>query len=207
MRTDIIKATLAVALAAGAAASSSCTSAVRQGEGSSYLIIQSLQGVEGQSGQEAPTLRSDVQALVKTQVGGVEVRVPTIFEDGGLVTFRLALKDPQAPTSANNFITINRYRVEFRRSDGRNTPGVDVLHPFDGAFTATVTDTATVRFTLVRLQAKAEPPLVGLRGGASQFAISTIATVTFYGMDQTGRAVSVSGQITVSFADWADEEA
>jgi hypothetical protein len=204
MKAHIINATLIAAIAAGAAA---CTSAVREGKGNSYLIIESLQGVAGQSGEASSTLRSDVEALVKQQIGGVEVQVPTIFEDGGVVAFRLGLKDPLAPTSVNNFITVTRYRVEYRRTDGRNQPGVDVPHPFDGAITATVGDgTTTVGFTLVRLQAKAEPPLAGLRGGGGLFAISTIATVTFYGQDQTGRAASATGQISISFADWADED-
>jgi hypothetical protein len=208
MKAHIINATLIAALAAGAAGGAACTSAVRQGTGNSYLIIDSLQGVEGQSGEGAATLRSDVEALVKRTIAGVEVDVPTIFEDGGVVTFRLGLKDPAAPTSANNFITVTRYRVEYTRSDGRNRAGVDVPHPFDGAVTATVGNdgSATVGFTLVRLQAKAEPPLVGLRGAGGQFAITTVATVTFYGADQTGRAASATGQITVSFADWADAE-
>jgi hypothetical protein len=205
MKAHIINATLIAALAAGGAA---CTSAVRQGTGNTYLIIDSLQGIEGQSGEESATLRSDVEALVKKTIAGVEVDVPTIFEDGGVVTFRLGLKDPAAPTSANNFITVTRYRVEYTRSDGRNRAGIDVPHPFDGAVTATVggDGSVTVGFTLVRLQAKMEPPLAGLRGAGGQFAISTIATVTFYGADQTGRAASATGQITVSFADWADAE-
>ena len=36
--------------------------------------------------------------------------------------------------------------------------------------------------------------------------ISTLADVTFYGQDQTGRAVSVTGTIGVNFADWADPD-
>ena len=203
MRTHVITATLAAAIVA---ASVSCSSVVRQGEGSSYLIVESLQGVEGPSGEEGTTLRSDVETLVKRQVDGKEVRVPTVFEDGGLVSFRLGLKDPLTPVSPNNFITITRYRVDFSRTDGRNTPGVDVPFGFDGAITVTVSDSATAGFTLVRLQAKGEPPLIGLRGGAGLYTISTIATVTFYGTDQTGRAVSATGKITVHFADWADPE-
>ena len=34
----------------------------------------------------------------------------------------------------------------------------------------------------------------------------TIASVTFYGYDQAGNAVAVTGLISVNFADWADEE-
>ena len=29
---------------------------------------------------------------------------------------------------------MTRYRVEFRRTDGRNTPGVDVPYGFDGGW-------------------------------------------------------------------------
>ncbi len=207
MRGHIYRAALLMALAAGVGGGMSCTSAVRQGTGSTYLIIDSLQGVSGQSGTEATDLKSDVVALV--DVDGV--KVPTIFEDGGSVSFRLALKDvganggPTTPTS-NNFITVNRYRVSYSRTDGRNTPGVDVPHPFEGAFTVTVgSASAEAGFILVRLQAKVEAPLLALRGGGGAFAISTIAEVTFYGQDQTGHAVSVTGRISVNFADWADE--
>ena len=51
--------------------------------------------------------------------------------------------------------------------------------------------------------AKQESPLRAL---AFNFApiIYTIAEVTFYGHDQTGREVSVSGQILVAFGDFAD---
>ncbi|MDQ3169921.1 MAG: hypothetical protein M3Q55_07285 [Acidobacteriota bacterium] len=212
MRGHINRAALLIALAAGVSGSTSCTSAVRQGTGSSYLIIETLQGVSGQSGDEDSDLNSDVVALVEQQINGVNVMVPTIFEDGGLVSFRLAMKDaggaasPTTPTT-NNFITVNRYRVSYSRTDGRNTPGVDVPFPFEGAFTVTVgTTAAEAGFVLVRLQAKAEAPLLALRNGSGAFAISTIAEVTFYGQDQTGHAVSVTGRISVNFADWADEE-
>ena len=70
----------------------------------------------------------------------------------------------------------------------------------------TITDQATsVVFTLVRAQAKLEKPLVtlaGTNGGA--LIISTIADVTFFGKDQTGRDVTVTGSMSINFADWAD---
>src|SRR5687768_8641719 len=129
MRGHIYRAALLMALAAVISGSTSCTSSVRQGTGSSFLIIDSLQGVSGQSGDSGTDLNSDVVALVETQIGGEDVIVPTIFEDGGSVTFRLGMKDaggisPSAPTT-NNFITVDRYRVSYTRTDGRNTPGVD----------------------------------------------------------------------------------
>jgi hypothetical protein len=65
--------------------------------------------------------------------------------------------------------------------------------------------TVTAGFVLVRVQAKAEPPLITLAGfGGGSLVISTIADVTFYGKDQTGTDVSVKGSISINFADWAD---
>ena len=36
--------------------------------------------------------------------------------------------------------------------------------------------------------------------------ISTIADITFYGRDQVGNDVSITGSISVNFSDWADPE-
>ena len=83
--------------------------------------------------------------------------------------------------------------------------GVDVPYAFDGAITATVTNTPVqVTFTLVRIQAKEEAPLHALAGAGGAIAISTIADVTFYGRDQAGNDVSVTGSIGITFADWGD---
>jgi hypothetical protein len=165
----------------------------RQGQAASYLIVESL-GFNA-SGGGAP-FESDVIS-----------DTGSIVEDGASVTLSAAMHDVtnvNAPT-ANNRITVTRYRVEFRRSDGRNTPGVDVPYPFDGAVTATVDvdrDT-TIPFVMVRIQAKLEQPLAGLRGHGDAGVISTIAEVTFYGHDQAGREVQVRGLTSINFADWA----
>ena len=180
-------------------ASVSCGDMVRQGTASSYLIVNSLEGASGADpGDFSGTLRSDV------------LTENSIFNDLGRVTFQLALKDPgpassPATPSPNNFITVDRYRVEFFRADGRNQPGVDVPYPFDSAFTVTVGETTTsAGFTLVRHQAKAEAPLAALAKGF--VIISTIARVTFYGHDQAGREVQATAQIGVSFGDFADPD-
>ena len=179
--------------------SASCGDLTRQGTASSYLIVNSLQGSSGAAPDEiGGTLFSDVLTVVDD--------VPTIFSDSGLVEFQLGLKDagppgnPNQPTT-NNAITVNRYRVQFIRADGRNTPGVDVPYPFDGAFTVTVLDGASASFTIVRHQAKREAPLSALRDGGH---ISTIAEVTFFGHDQTGREVSATAQISVNFGNFGD---
>jgi hypothetical protein len=202
----------AAALALVIGTSIGCTADQYSGQSSSYVIVQSLQAASGAEPDEfGGTLSSDVQTLVETNINGQQVKSPTIYEDLGRVTLQLAMKNPPAaggldPTTTN-FITLNRYRVTFVRADGRNAPGVDVPYPFDGAITVTVAeDPVTVSMTLVRIQSKLEQPLLPLVGGGGALAISTIAEVTFYGADQTGRDVAVSGRISVTFADWGDPE-
>jgi hypothetical protein len=57
-------------------------------------------------------------------------------------------------------------------------------------------------FTIVRNIAKLEAPLAAL--AASPVIISTIAEVTFYGTDQTGREVSAVARISIDFANFGD---
>jgi hypothetical protein len=204
----LVPALLAAASLAG------CTSQqLDGGQSASYLVITSMRAASGATPTEfSGVLPSDVITFVKQSIDGEEVLVPTVYEDVLETTFDLRLKDPGTPTSPNrptstNYITINRYRVEFVRADGRNVPGVDVPYPFDGAVTLTVTGPGVVSLaTVVRHQAKLEAPLAALAGGGGAVAISAIAQVTFYGADQAGHEVSVTGQISVNFADWGDPE-
>jgi hypothetical protein len=175
--------------------SASCGDMAREGQGSSYLIISALTASSGaEPGTFGGELRSDVVTVVD--------EVPSIFNDNGQVEFLLRMKNPGLAPSSANAVTIDRYRVTFTRADGRNTPGVDVPYGFDGAITGTVLNTTTMGFTLVRHQAKLEAPLSALTGNG--VLVSTIAEVTFYGRDQTGRAVSVTGRITVHFGNFGD---
>lgn len=181
-----------------AASSSSCGDVVRQGTASSYLIVQALEAASGaEPDQFEGVLFSDVMTVVEG--------VPSVFADNGRVTFRLGMKDPALATSPTqaNFITVNRYRVNYVRADGRNTPGVDVPYGFDGAFTVTVGQGDTVGvFEIVRHIAKAEAPLAALKGNG--VIISTLAEITFYGHDQSGREVSALGRISVNFGNFGD---
>lgn len=198
---------------AGAFTAISCASDLtRTGRAPVYLVIDKIDAASGAKAQEFGTqLNSDVITVVNQSVGGTQVRVPTIFNDVGRATIRLGLKNPgtaDLPTSASplNEVTITRYHVTFKRADGRNTPGVDVPWGFDGGVTATITANAAVTFgfDLVRFQMKEEPPLRNLQFGGGADIISTIAEITFYGRDQAGNDVSVTGMITVNFGDFGD---
>ena len=190
---------IAVALAVSVAALmtlTSCSDAIRTGQSPSYLILQSITGGPNNSGI--------VESDVVSDTG-------TVVQDNGQATIQVALKDPQAsvPTAVNS-ITIYQYHVQYTRSDcinkvGGCKEGVDVPFAFDSGVTQTIAagGTAAVPFTLVPIQAKLEAPLQALAHRGGQIVISTIATVTFYGHDQNGRDVSVSGNIEVDFSDWA----
>ena len=200
-------------LAAAVVLQWSCTAAQLQGESSSYVVIDALVASSGAAPAEfGGTLASDVLTLVNVQ-DGTGIRVPAILQDVGRVTIHLALKDPGAAgapavPSPANAVTLTRYHVAYTRTDGRNLAGVDVPHAFDEAMTMTVGggSVASGQFTIVRRSAKDEPPLKNLAGGGGAVVIATIADVTFYGADQAGRAVSVTGRISIDFADWKDPQ-
>jgi hypothetical protein len=192
-----------------AAASASCGNAVREGRSSAMLIIDRLAGVSGGGrGANTPsgTLYSDVIVLLTSPAPCTPTnRCPTVFADAGQVTLSLAMKDSTIAPTSNNQITINRYRVEYTRADGRNRPGVDVPYPLDAAVTGTVAGgvATTLSFELVRHTAKEESPLVQLIQNPG--IISSIAHLTFYGRDAVGNDVSVSGSILIEFGDFGDQ--
>lgn len=199
-----------VAVAALVGSTVSCGDVARSGQSPVYLVLNRLEALPGgTTGTPQSYLLSDVVTNV-TSPAPCSTTTPcqSIFNDGGLATFSLALKDITnasitAPTT-NNTVTLTRYRVTYRRADGRNTPGVDVPYPFDGAVTVIVppSGTATTGFELVRHAAKTEAPLAALR--TNLVIITTIAEVTFWGTDLVGNDVTATGQIQIDFANHAD---
>lgn len=193
---------LAVAVSSIVGLTSCASDLTRTGSSPAFVIIDAIQGASGADPETfGVPLSSDVQTG-----GGT-------FNDLGRATMRLGLRNPGTSTvpttpSPLNSITLTRYRVEFRRTDGRNTQGVDVPYAFDGAATVTIPaeGSADVVFEVVRNQAKLESPLRNLRGLGGSLIISTIAEVTFYGRDQAGNDVTASGTLSVNFADFADSE-
>jgi hypothetical protein len=195
-------------------AAASCGDVVRQGASPVFLTIDSFTVSQGLSTPKyvSPPLTSDVLTLVTTGSNGSRAcstsdPCPTTINDLGQVELRLVLKDigtpiVQATPSTNNEVTITRYHVSYRRADGRNTPGVDVPHAFDGATTGTIpaSGTATLGFELVRHVAKEESPLVQLVNNG--VVITTIADVTFYGRDRVGNEISATGSVQIDFGNF-----
>jgi hypothetical protein len=181
-------------------ASTSCGTQTRQGTSPAYLIVKAL---DAASGADENTFGGVLLSDVVTVVDGT----PSTFNDVARVQFTLGLKDPGSAASPvtptqNNWITLDRYHVRFIRSDGHNIEGVDVPYAFDGGLAGTVSDATTVSFQIVRHQAKLEAPLAAL--ASNGIIISTIAEITFYGHDQTGRAVATTATFSVNFGNFAD---
>jgi hypothetical protein len=201
---------LAVAAIVTASVSCGSTSGTGGGRGSSFLVIDTLLGIRGAAtlGPASTTLTSDVITNVISPAPCTSATpCPTVFGDPGQVVMRVVMKDvasanPTTPSAIND-ITITRYRVEYTRADGHNTPGVDVPYPFDGTVTVTVTPAPTTfGFSLVRVQAKEEVPLLLLKFSGA--IVSQFAKVTFYGTDQAGNEVSITGSIDINFGNFGD---
>ena len=135
-----------VAFLGAAASAVSCGDVVRDGKSPMFVVIDSLSGSRGgvASATFGNPLQSDV-LTTKTSPSPCTVTSPctSVFNDNGQVVLRVVPKDVgtavAAPSpSTNNEVTISRYHVNYRRSDGRNTPGVDVPYPWDGAVTGTI---------------------------------------------------------------------
>jgi hypothetical protein len=188
------------------AATASCGDVVRQGRSPVFLVMDSLTGSSGgHSSGFSGTLQSDVIVFLSAPAPCTpERQCPTVFSDTGQAILRLVPKDISVAPTSNNAVTISRLHISFRRADGRNMPGVDVPYGWDGAVTATVLpgEARSISFELVRHVTKEEPPLVQLAVNPS--IIHTIADVTFYGVDQVGNAVTVTGNLSIEFGNFGD---
>lgn len=175
----------------------SCADLAQTGSGPSYLVIDGFVVTPGgRTAGGGASLESDVA------IQG------TAFTDSATATIRNVMKNTLSATgpSPHSDVTLRQYRVRFRRTDGQNREGVDVPYGFDGGTTITIPagGSNSVTFDLIRLQSKLEPPLRTLVGGGGALVISMIAEITFYGSDQAGNDVSVSGTIDVKVADFGD---
>lgn len=204
------RALLAIALLSAIVTLPACGTTIPPGSSPVYLIIDALEGASGAEPDAfAGVLSSDVLTCVENCASADPLNPPlqVRFSDNGRMRLRLGLTDPGTPTSPTvstvaNAVTITHYRLVFR-----GPGGAEVLPQFDGGLTGTVlsnTAATDLVFVLVRAQQKGQSPLVELIPGGT--TLNTIVEVTLFGKDQTGRAVQVSGTMSVIFANWADPE-
>jgi hypothetical protein len=191
---------LVVATAVAATGLGCGSDLLRTGRAPVFLQITGFDITNGASDETGGHLRSDVVTVVDD--------VPSLFNDTAVANISAIAKNPVVlPTDVND-VTITRYRIVFRRADGRNTPGVDVPFGWDGGVSIRIPagGSAGVPFEIVRHSSKLEPPLAQLANGGGQVFIYTVAEITFFGRDQNGNEVTVTGMADVAFGDFADPQ-
>jgi hypothetical protein len=132
----------------------------------------------------------------------------SVFNDEVTVTVAVRPKNPlvEVPQIAMA-VFLERYEVRYVRSDGRNTPGVDVPYPISGGVTTVIDaadsgDTVGVPIEVVRHTAKREPPLANLQVGSGLRVVSVMAEITLYGKTTAGHVVSDKGFLQITFANF-----
>lgn len=175
--------------------------------------IMEIAGIAPAGGSIGSAIRSDVS------VSG------SVFNDDADVTVNIFRKNNNTGMGVSpvEHIYLERYEVRFFRSDGRNQEGVDVPYRITGPLgniryhTPSVGGSgeveATVTITVVRHQAKLEPPLRNLKDvlssetGTFQLpgagVLTTIAEITIHGRTVQGQGLEAKGNVQVTFADFA----
>ena len=176
-----------------------CNPLENDSKSNSILVVESVIGKD-MSGNDSDFAQSDV---LKSD--------GSIAADTAKATLLTRLLDPKPilGTSQYNDIMVTRYVVTFSRTDGRNTPGVDVPFSFEGSMSTLVrVDNSTiVSFVIVREAAKLEPPLLNLSDSAYGDILNMTAKIDFYGHElaDTTRVVKATGYLTISFANYIDQ--
>lgn len=119
------------------------------------------------------------------------------------VNVEVTTKNPRDSGTPAENVTISRYEVRFRRSDGRATEGLDVPYAVSGnlSFQVASNGSGVLPVRIVRHAAKIVPPLSNI-GGLE--IVTMFADVTLYGETVAGQGVSATGSVQIDFADYAD---
>jgi len=198
----IFRQTRVLALAALTLVLAACNPLENDTLSMSQLIVESMTGLD-LGGKDANYVMSDV-LFQDPDTGDT-----SIIADIAKATLSARMLDPNPITGPSSYadVQLTRYTVTFYRADGKNMPGVDVPHPFEGSVTALIKIgiPSQVNFVIVRETAKQESPLVNmLQLGTRAEAFTATARVDFYGHDLTGNAVKATGYISVTFANYAN---
>jgi len=160
----------------------------------------------------APDYVTDSEAavlLIVTQINEGGPILSDVRKDGSIVNCDTPVEAVVNVKNANvtedlpqQKVVLSRYEVQYFRSDGLNTEGVDVPYRITGPLSVTVRVNNLTSFplTIVRHQAKLEPPLSNL---ADLDLLTVSAKVTLYGETIYKDGVSASGTVQITFADYA----
>lgn len=176
----------------------------------SLLVVETVVGHIGLDNTDSTPLLSDTCDNPNTDPQDPELC--SVVNDNATLTFanQFLQVGPGAGfgTSFLNDIIVNRYRVDYFRSSGRNTPGVDVPYGIDGTMNVRVpvNGTADGGIIVVRHEAKREPPLSELDNGQSEGVITAQAGIQCFGQDLSGRTVTATGYLEIHFGNFGETQ-
>lgn len=165
----------------------------------SYLLVTSITGtnLEGQAG--STTIFSDV------------IKNGSVINDTAVAVLEGHVFDPfdQNVTTYKDII-VHRVDIEYTRTDGLNTEGVDVPYGFSQAVNVLVpveSGSTELSFVIISHNAKLESPLVGLTNIGGEKILKLEAHCTFYGRTVSGHEIApVTHTVSVWCANFADDE-
>jgi hypothetical protein len=186
-----------------------CTSVEDSTRTGTLLVVNSVTGFAGgEQGEESTPLLSDT--CDNSDGEPQDPDLCTVFNDNAEIDFAVQfLQNPPAPGgSFINDMVVNRYRVDYIRPNGRNTPGVDVPFGIDGTMNirVPVNGTANASIVVVRHEAKREPPLSNLDIEPGEGVLTANAQMKFFGQDLAGRTASAIGFLEIHFANYGEGE-
>lgn len=164
----------------------------------SKLILVSLTGSD-LAGEEGSTI---IFSDVAEKNGGT-------INDNAVAEVTAVLLDPFQETGTfYQAIFVDQIDVEYSRTDGRNTPGVDIPFAFSQRVSVTIEigGTAEIPFVIVQHNAKSESPLVNLFNGLGG-VLKLEAKVTIHGKDLGEHRIQpLIGRISIYCANYAEED-
>jgi len=179
---------------------SGCNKLEEDTTAASYLVVTTITGndVTGQAG--STTIFSDV-----ISEGG------TVINDTAVAILEGHVFDPfDENITAYKDIIVDRVDIEYTRSDGLNTEGVDVPYGFSQAVNVLVpveSGNTELAFVIVSHNAKLESPLVGLTNIGGEKILKLEAHCTFYGHTLSGHEIApVTHTVSVWCANFGDDE-
>lgn len=174
----------------------SCNPVERGTNSGSFLIIESIIGKDNQ-GNDSSVVFSDV------------ITNGVVYSDFVNLTVRAATLDPNPVMGVSQYsdVMITNYIVTYIRSDGATGEGTDVPYHFEGTMSTLVPvgSSVSIPLLIVRDVAKTQPPLAALAGNPTGM-LECNARIELIGHDLRNRQVRQTGQITVRFADYIDQQ-
>jgi hypothetical protein len=171
------------------------------------LRFDKIQGAAGTAGGGIGTTGDVLFSDVLTCTDITHVTCSTI-NDSAVLNLEVLPKNPAATLGKFDDVSLTSYTVAYFRSDGLGVEGVDVPFAISGTMATLISQgtAGTADITVVRHQAKEEPPLKNINSsdglGNGKELLTLEARITVYGTTTSGKSVSATGSLEITFADF-----